>query len=209
MVVKFSMSSSTPEIVALAGIDAETSPPRVTSAMLFRFVVFWRHFKETLSEEGNEGTYQPLFHCFIPAVVHMLCRRTNSLCKVISPNQLVRPNWPFTGRRQLTCPCSFPERRRDPEWQVTQQIRADFVVNHQLDYDLSPRSRVRDFWVPQRAVGSSDLQEAEQRLDAPIFERRGDLMLSRYSVRVHPGYVGCRICQAGIKGDREVWGPLR
>ena len=41
MVVKFSMSSSTPETVAFAGIDAETSPPRVTSAMLFRFVVFW------------------------------------------------------------------------------------------------------------------------------------------------------------------------
>lgn len=40
IVVKFSMSSSTPETVAFAGIDADTSPPRVTSAMLFRFVVF-------------------------------------------------------------------------------------------------------------------------------------------------------------------------
>jgi hypothetical protein len=40
IVVKFSMSSSTPETVAFAGSDADTSPPRVTSAMLFRFVVF-------------------------------------------------------------------------------------------------------------------------------------------------------------------------
>ena len=40
IVVKFSMSSSTPETVALAGSDAETSPPRVTSAILFRFVAF-------------------------------------------------------------------------------------------------------------------------------------------------------------------------
>lgn len=47
------MSSSTPETVEFAGIDAETSPPRVTSDMLFRFVVFYTHFNEMTSQRGK------------------------------------------------------------------------------------------------------------------------------------------------------------
>lgn len=92
---------------------------------------------------------------------------------------------------------------------MTKQVWVNLVMNHQLDYDLCPRPRICDLGVSQRTIGSSDLQEAEQRFDTPIFEGRGDLMLSCYSVRVHPGYVSCRVCEARIKSGREVWGPLR
>ena len=67
MVVKFSMSNSTPETLALAGIDAETNPPRVTSDMLFRLVVFCRHFNKTSSREGKRRG--------IPATVSLFCIR--------------------------------------------------------------------------------------------------------------------------------------
>lgn len=81
-------------------------------------------------------------------------------------------------------------------------------MNHQLDYGLCPRSRIRDLRVSQRTVGSSDLQEAKQRFDTPIFKGRGDLVLGCYSVRIHPRHVGCRVRKARIESDREVLGPL-
>ena len=92
---------------------------------------------------------------------------------------------------------------------MTQEIRANLVVNHHLDHYLCPRSRIRNLRVSKRTVGSSYLQEAEQRFNTPVFEGRRNLMLSRYSVCIRPGYVGCRIRQAGIESYREVWGPLR
>jgi hypothetical protein len=73
MLVKFSMSSSTPETVVFAGIDAETSPPRVTSAMVLRLVAFYSCSDKTTEENGREGTHQPFFHCFISTIVHVLC----------------------------------------------------------------------------------------------------------------------------------------
>src|SRR5579872_1704494 len=92
---------------------------------------------------------------------------------------------------------------------MTQQIRANFMTNHQLDYDLGPCSRVRNLWVSQRTVGLSGLQEAEQWLDTPILEGWRNLMLSRYSVGIHPRYVCCGIRESRVEGDREIWGPLR
>ena len=148
----------------------------------------------------REKTHQPFFYCFVSTIIHVLCRRANSLCEVVSPDQLVCSYWPFTRRRQLASPYGFSEWRRNPQRQMAQQIRTNLVMDHQLDYDLSPRSRVCDLGVSQRAVRSCDLQEAEQWLDASIFERRGNLVLSRYPVRIHPRYVGCWVYKAGVEG---------
>ena len=84
---------------------------------------------------------------------------------------------------------------------MAQQIRSNVVMNHRLDHDLRPSSGVRDLGVSKRSEGSSDLQEAGQWLNATIFEGGRDLVMGRYSVRVHPGYVGCGVCEARVEGD--------